>query len=141
LLAGYSPPNFELLDVGGNAKSLKSFAGKPVYLGFFSVNNYGCIQDLYLINHLVKKYGDKVHFVSICADNEHDVKTFIKTEKFNWTFLLYNNKSDMLKEYDVRIFPTYYLIDENGKLIKSPAPSPSENIETFLTEILEKSKK
>ena len=131
LLAGYSPPDFELRDIDGNIKSLKSFAGKYVYLGFFSVNSYGCIQDFYLINHLAKKYGDKVHFVSICIDDEKDVKKFIETEKLNWTFLLYNNKSDALKEYDVRAFPTYYLIDENGKLLQSPAPSPNENIETF----------
>jgi peroxiredoxin len=127
LLAGNLPPYFELYDIHGNNKSLKSFYGKYVYLGFFSVNSYGCIQDFYLIKQLSKKFGEKIHFVSICIDDKDDVGNFMKSEKIDWTFLLCYNK-DLIKEYDVRTFPTYYLIDKEGKLLKSPAPSPSEDI-------------
>ncbi|MDR0754595.1 MAG: TlpA family protein disulfide reductase [Prevotellaceae bacterium] len=128
LLAGYSPPDFELTDIQGNKKSLQSFLGKYVYLGFFSVNSYGCIQDFYLMKQLSKKFGEKIHFVSICTDSKDDIENFIKTEQINWTFLLCNNNKDIIRQYDVRTFPTYYLIDKNGKLLKSPAPSPSEDI-------------
>jgi peroxiredoxin len=128
LLAGYSPPDFELRDMHGNKKSLKSFQGKYVYLGFFSVNSYGCIQDFYLMKQLYGKFGEKIHFVSICIDDRNDIENFAESEKINWTFLICNNNSDLLKNYDVRAFPTYYLIDTEGKLLESPAPSPSENI-------------
>ncbi|MDR1984421.1 MAG: TlpA family protein disulfide reductase [Prevotellaceae bacterium] len=132
LLAGYSPPDFELQDMQGTYKSLKSFGDKYIYLGFFSVNSYGSIQDFYLIDKLSKKFGEKVNFISICIDDKKDVENFIKSEKFSWTFLLCNNQTDILREYDVRAFPTYYLIDKNGKLLKSPAPSPSEDIYKIL---------
>ncbi|MDR2125248.1 MAG: TlpA family protein disulfide reductase [Prevotellaceae bacterium] len=130
LLAGYFPPDFELYDMQGNKKSLKSFAGKYLYLGFFSVNSYGCIQDFYLMKHLAEKFGNKVHFVSICIDTKDDIENFIKTEQYDidWTFLLCYNNKNIIKEYDVRTFPTYYLIDRSGKLLQSPAPSPSEDI-------------
>ncbi|MDR2651781.1 MAG: TlpA family protein disulfide reductase [Prevotellaceae bacterium] len=128
LLAGYSPPDFELVDIHGNKKSLQSFSGKYVYLGFFSVNSYGCIQDFYLMKQLSKKFGEKINFVSICIDSKADIENFITTEQIDWTFLLCDNSKDIIKKYDVRTFPTYYLIDKNGKLLKSPAPSPSENI-------------
>ncbi|MDR2065954.1 MAG: TlpA family protein disulfide reductase [Prevotellaceae bacterium] len=128
LLAGYSPPYFELNDMQGNKTSLQSFAGKYVYLGFFSVNSYGCIQDFYLMKQLAKKFSEKIHFISICIDSKDDIENFVKTERINWTFLLCDNNKDIIKEYDVRTFPTYYLIDKNGKLLKSPAPSPSEDI-------------
>ncbi|MDR2292465.1 MAG: TlpA family protein disulfide reductase [Prevotellaceae bacterium] len=128
LLAGYSPPNFELTDIHGNKKTLQSCFGKYLYLGFFSVNSYGCIQDFYLIKQLSKKFSEKIHFVSICIDNKNDIENFIKTEQMDWTFLLCDNNKNIIKEYDVRTFPTYYLIDKNGKLLKSPAPSPSEDI-------------
>lgn len=134
LLAGYAAPDFELEDIDGNTKSLKSFSDKYIYLGFFSVNSYGSIQDFYLIDMLSKKFGDKIHFISICVDDKKDVENFIKSEKFNWTFLLCNNSSGILKKYDVRAFPTYYLIDKNGKFIKSPAPSPSEDINKVFDE-------
>jgi peroxiredoxin len=128
LLAGYSPPDFELNDMQSNKISLRSFAGKYVYLGFFSVNSYGCIQDFYLMKQLAKKFSEKIHFVSICTDSKDDIENFVKTEQINWTFLLCGNNKDIIKEYDVRTFPTYYLIDKNGKLLKSPAPSPGEDV-------------
>jgi peroxiredoxin len=135
LLAGYSPPDFELFDMQGNKKSLQAFFGKYVYLGFFSVNSYGCIKDFYLMKQLAKKFGEKISFVSICIDSKDDIENFIKEEQINWTFLLCDNSKDIIKEYDVRTFPTYYLIDKNGKLLKSPAPSPSEDIYQIFEEL------
>jgi peroxiredoxin len=134
LLAGYSPPDFDLQDIEGNRKSLKSFHGKYVYLGFFSVNSYGCIQDFYLMKHLYEKFGKKIHFVSVCIDDKSDIEHFAEVEKMNWTFLVCNNNK-LLKKYDVRTFPTYYLIDKEGKLLKSPAPSPSEDIDKIFESI------
>jgi peroxiredoxin len=135
LLAGYAPPNFQLPNLQAETKSINSFAGKYIYLGFFSVNSYGCIQDFYLINRLAKKFGKKIQFVSICVDKQKDIENFVKTEKFNWTFLVCNNQAELLKEYDIRTFPTYYLIDTSGKLLKSPAPSPSEGIDAVFEEL------
>jgi len=128
LLPTYAPPEFHLPNLQGEIKSVDSFSDKYIYLGFFSVNSYGSIQDFYLISQLSKKYSDKIQFVSICVDEQKDVENFVKTEKLDWTFLICNNKAELLKEYDIRTFPTYYLIDKNGKLLRSPAPSPKEGI-------------
>lgn len=135
LLAGYFPPDFELYDLHGSKKSLKSFYGKYVYLGFFSVNSYGCIQDFYMMKHLEKQFGAKIHFLSLCIDSKDDIENFVNTEKINWTFLICNNSKNIIKEYDVRTFPTYYLIDKDGKLLKSPAPSPREDIYRIFEEL------
>jgi len=43
---------------------------------------------------------------------------------------------EVLKEYDIRAFPTYFLIGPDGKLILSPAPSPAEDFEQRLFEIM-----
>lgn len=129
LLAGYYPPKFELNDLNGKTYTLESFRGKYLYLGFFSVNSYGCLQDLFLIDKLTKKYGEKIQFVSICIDNPEDITNFLRIEKFDWIFLSHAKQPDMLKNYDIRTYPTYYLIDKDGKLLESPALSPNENVE------------
>jgi hypothetical protein len=49
---------------------------------------------------------------------------------------LYDRQPDVLKEYDIRAFPTYFLIGPDGKLILSPAPSPSEDFESELFEVM-----
>ncbi|MDP4226874.1 MAG: hypothetical protein Q8910_10895, partial [Bacteroidota bacterium] len=48
---------------------------------------------------------------------------------YTWTFLYCGNQTSLLKEYNIRAFPTCYLINPDGKLSISPAPLPSENIE------------
>jgi hypothetical protein len=50
--------------------------------------------------------------------------------------LHYGNQSSIIREYDIRAFPTYYLIDRNGKLAISPAPSPAEEFEARFFKLL-----
>jgi len=41
-----------------------------------------------------------------------------------------------MRDYDVRAFPTYYLIDREGKLAISPAPAPGDDFEARLFSLL-----
>jgi len=41
-----------------------------------------------------------------------------------------------MKDYDIRAFPTYFLIGPDGNLINSPAPGPGENFENNLFKIM-----
>jgi len=50
--------------------------------------------------------------------------------------LHFSNQPDIIREYDVRAYPTYFLIDKEGKLVYSPAPTPSENFETKLFNVM-----
>ena len=40
----------------------------------------------------------------------------------------------MVADYDVRSYPTYYLVDPEGKLLLSPAPGPQEGLGRVLFE-------
>ena len=51
-------------------------------------------------------------------------------------FLHFGTYPDIIKEYDIRGYPTYFLIDKDGKLLLSPAPSPFENMELKLFDIM-----
>jgi cytochrome oxidase Cu insertion factor (SCO1/SenC/PrrC family) len=44
---------------------------------------------------------------------------------------------DVLKDYDVRTYPLFVLIDKDGKIYKYPSRQPSDGLEADLQKILE----
>jgi hypothetical protein len=56
---------------------------------------------------------------------------------YPWTFLHFSNQPDLLDDYDIRGYPSYFLIGPEGRLILSPAPSPVENFESTFLRIFE----
>lgn len=137
LLPGFVPNNFTLFDVNDKEVTLDKFEGKYVYLNFCTTTSYTCLQEFPLLDKLYQKYGKHLEIVSISADKEvEDLKSFMKNSGYRWTFLHYGNKPDIIKDFDVRAYPTYFLIGPDRKLIYSPAPSPKENFEMKFFQIL-----
>jgi peroxiredoxin len=137
LLAGYAPPAFELLDTDGKLTSLGDFKGKYVYLNFCTCQSYACLNEFNSLAALNTKYAGKLTILTIATDPMDEVlRQFLAKNKYNWKFLLYDRQPDVLKEYDIRAFPTYFLIGPDGKLILSPAQSPSEDFESKLFDIM-----
>jgi thioredoxin-related protein len=62
-------------------------------------------------------------------DDPAQLKAFRDRERYQWHFLHYSYHPDILKQYDIKALPTYFLLDKEGKLLLSPAPSPLGNIE------------
>ncbi len=137
LLAGYEPPDFELFDTNGKLTRLEDFSGKYVYLNFCTCQSYACLNEFNSLAVLNSKYAAKLTIVTIATDPMDEVlRQFLVKNKYNWKFLLYDRQPDVIKDYDIRAFPTYFLIGPDGKLILSPAPSPSEDFESKLFEIM-----
>ncbi len=137
LLAGYAPPAFELVDTDGKLTKLDDFKGKYVYLNFCTCQSYACLNEFNSLAVLNTKYADKLTILTIATDPMDEVlRQFLAKNKYNWKFLLYDRQPDVIKDYDIRAFPTYFLIGPDGKLILSPAPSPSEDFESKLFEVM-----
>ncbi len=82
---------------------------------------------------MAEKYKDKLRIITISSDDNVKVMNdYLKRNNPNWTFLHIGNEPELLKQYDIRAYPTYFLIDRQGKLIFSPAASPAESFELFL---------
>jgi len=137
LLPGFVPAPFELYSVDGELTSLKDLEGKYVYLNFCTTTSYTCLQEFSLLESLNEKHGDRLKIVTISVDREiDDLKFFVNQTEYSWTFLHYGNKPDIIKDFDIRAFPTYFLIGPDRKLLMSPAPSPKENFEVELFKLL-----
>ncbi len=137
LLPGYAPPSFKLYDVDSNLVSLDDFKGKFVYLNFCSCFSYTCLNEFIMLQNLYNKHSKYLSIVTIVIDDDVQVmKDFVERSGYSWTFLHFDNQPTIFQEYDVRAFPTYFLIDDEGKLNMSPAPSPAEQFEGRLFKAL-----
>lgn len=137
LLPGFIPPKFVLTDVNGKKRSLQDFRGKYVYLNFATSASYTCLQEFKGMNKIYQKYGKYLEVVSIMVDESmDDVKSFLEQTGYKWTFLDFKNHPSIVKDFDVRAFPTYFLIGPDGRMLLSPAPGPSENFDLDFFNIL-----
>lgn len=134
---GYEPPSFELEDINNKVVRLSDLKGRYVYLNFCTCQSYACLNEFNLLAQLHQRHKERIDIVTITTDPKGEVlRRFLESNKYNWLFLYYDRQPEVLKEYDIRAFPTYFLIAPDGKLILSPAPSPSENFEQRLFEIM-----
>jgi thioredoxin-related protein len=83
-----------------------------------------------MLQKLYEKHNKYLEIVTIIVDEDVELmKDFVNRSGYSWTFLHFDMQPEILQEYDVRTFPTYFLIDNQGKLAMSPAPSPAEEFE------------
>lgn len=137
LLAGFVPAPFELYDAKGKLVKLDDFKGKYIYLNFCTSTSYTCLQEFSLLQKLYEKHKQMLEIVTICVDNDkQDMINLLQNAGYSWTFLHYGNKPEIVKDFDIRVYPTYFLIDPDRKLLLSPAPSPRENFEIQFFKIL-----
>ncbi len=137
LLTGFLPPAFALYNGDSILISLDDFKGRYVYLNFCSCFSYTCMNEFKMLEALYAKHKDLIEVVTVIIDNDEDIiNSFLKRSNYQWTFLHYGNQSTIIRDYDVRAFPLYYLIDREGKLAMSPAPSPGEEFEARLFKLM-----
>jgi peroxiredoxin len=137
LLAGHVPPQFELMDTDGRLVRLSDFMGRYVYLNFCTCQSYACLNEFNSLAALYTRHKDKLIILTIATDPLEEVlRKFLVKNKYDWKFLLFDQQPEVLKEYDIRAYPTYFLIGPDGRLILSPAPAPSEDFETRLFEVM-----
>jgi hypothetical protein len=133
LLPGFDPPEFMLMDREGSMKGLQDFRGYYVYLNFCTAASYSCLSEYEIINRLKKNHGEYLKIVTVFIDRDYEsMLEFLGKNDYDWEFLYYGNQPSVLKDYDVRMFPSYYLIDRDGKTLIAPAPSPAEDFELYL---------
>ena len=137
LLAGFVPAPFELYDSKGKLVKLDDFKGKYIYLNFCTTSSYTCLQEFSLLQKLYEKHKKLLEIVTICVDKDkQDITNLLKNTGYDWTFLHYGNKPEIVKDFDIRAYPTYFLIGPDRKLLLSPAPTPRENFEIQFFKIL-----
>lgn len=105
-------PNKALFDIKGNEIRLENLKGKPVVINFWFTRCKPCVEEIPVLNKLVKKYSDEVHFVSITFDNKEIVSEFLKKQKFDYLHII--NARKFTNEIGISGYPKNIFIDKNG---------------------------
>jgi len=137
LVTGHLPPPFSLEDLDGKLCSLDDFKGKYTYLFFGTPDHYGCMMEYPFLQSFTEKHAAYLNVVTIMASEEqNELEDFMNRNGYHWKVLQYENQPSVLTDYQVRAYPTAYLIDPEGKLLLSPAMLPSDGFEQQLFRIM-----
>ena len=129
---GEKAPDFQLYNSKKVLTSLDDFKGKYVYLNFISFQSYACQVQFPILNDLAEEFKDSLIVISISVDESfEEMVNQVDKKNYSWPFLHIGNNSELLYEYDIRGYPMYFLLDQDGVFMSSPAPSPVEGFETF----------
>ncbi len=123
-------PFFELPDKNGKLLNIKEMQGSFIYLNFYHPQSYVCKRQIELLKALFSYKIDLLKIVTIFVGEDiQEMEKFMEKYDCDWTFLFYDKNMQLLEDYKVVVYPTYYLINPEGKLISSPAKTPEEDFE------------
>jgi peroxiredoxin len=137
LAPGTKAPDFTLKGNDGQTYSLSELnKDKYVYLIFWKTWCTPCISEMEVVNKLMVKYGTKVQFVGIATDKEYLTYYYFmqNNKKINFT-TLWGNNAELMENYNIVAYPTFVLIDPDGKIVQCPAEKPSSDLDAILRKL------
>ncbi len=113
--------NFTLNDLEGNPVSLTDSDGQVRIVDFWATWCAPCKEEVPMYKELHDEYGDRgVRIISISMDYEEDlnsVKEFVAKYEIQYTSLM--DDGEVSRQYGAEGLPATYLIDQQGRMVKS----------------------
>jgi|GEM_PF-888744 len=139
LLPGAPAPRLVLNHNKGGLFDLKEQNGRIVVVEFTDPQNPLCLEESIAFGNLYKTYGSKMEFVTVCiAPSEAGVKDYVGRINPKWTVCRTPIDSEIVADFGLVGVPTYYIIGPTGKLLNSPALTPSRGLEGDLIKAIKK---
>ena len=109
-------PPFNLSSIDGGTYKLGGKSGKPAVFYFFAPWCGVCEFTSGNVQKLKDALGDNltVLAVALSYDSQKSVRGFAEQHKLNIPVLLGNN--EVMDAYNISAYPTFYFIDNNGKV-------------------------
>ncbi|MBO0700902.1 MAG: TlpA family protein disulfide reductase [Zavarzinella sp.] len=116
LQVGMPAPPAESKDLKGEKATLTDLKGKVVVLDFWATWCGPCKAMIPHEREMVEKLRDKPFaLVSVSVDDEKkELTDFLQTEKMPWTHWWDGPESPLIRQWNIRYFPTIYVIDAKG---------------------------
>lgn len=114
--------NFSLADTAGTQHSLAAYRGKYVLLDFWGHWCKPCVQAMPKLNALHQQYANKLAIIGIAMEKVTDAPLWKKAiRKYAVPGLqlseLQWDESPVITSYNITGYPTYLLLDPQGKLL------------------------
>ena len=132
-------PDWSLLDLDGKKVSLNAFTGSPIFMEAWVSSCSHCMESLPKIKQIEKEFGDKIKVITVNFDYDLlETNETMKVQDIN--YLVLQGDAIFDQNYDLRSFPSYFVIDSEGTIIYSERGSIAGKKEKALFEALEKVK-
>lgn len=117
LAMGISAPDWTLYDTEGKKTTLSLLKGKVVLLDFFFVGCVPCMSALGPLERFAERYKDKGFVILSISDRDNKklVAEFKKAQRIKNQ--MYPDGGNVAGLYHATAAPTFYLIDQEGKII------------------------
>lgn len=112
--AGQQFPAFSLAKLDGVKVDNATLRGRYSLINFYFALCAPCVKEIPEMNALSKVRTD-LNFVGVTFDSAEDTRKFVGDFKFNWMLLPESKK--LLDELGVRTYPTFALLDPEGKVV------------------------
>ncbi|HUB80207.1 MAG TPA: redoxin domain-containing protein [Bryobacteraceae bacterium] len=116
-LAGKPAPDFTLKTVDGKPYGLSSLKSRPVLLDFWATWCGPCRKAMPSVEKIYREFKDRgLVVLGVDAGEEHDVVAgFLKKTPLAYPAVL-SGESTVLKDYQVKGYPSFVLIGPDGKI-------------------------
>ena len=116
LQVGMKAPVAECKTLNGDAASLAKLRGRVVVMDFWATWCGPCRQMIPHEREMAEKFKDKPFaLVSISADEDKkELQDFLAKETMPWTHWWDGADAPIVKQWNIRFFPTIYVIDAKG---------------------------
>lgn len=119
LAKGTKSPELNLTDTNGNLFQLESQKGKVVLLNFTTNSCPHGIESITILNNLYSIY-EKKNFTIITInpfDDKESIEMYNKKGNIKYPIFI-NTGTNNTDNYNIEGYPTFYLIDKNGNIVK-----------------------
>lgn len=138
---GAAAPELALFDLTGKILEWEDFKGKFVYVAFTRTDNEKFQYHKDLMKESFNKFKDDLALLVILEDEDYESRAhLLVADGFEWTVCRGATRREIYQAFNVRILPTYFLIDPNGRMAGSQAPWPDENFDLQFSAILSATK-
>ncbi|NCU05838.1 MAG: AhpC/TSA family protein [Chitinophagaceae bacterium] len=129
--------DISLPSLKGDTVSLSKYKGKIILIDFWASWCGPCVKSIPVVNRLMDEVKDlPIVILPVSVDvNEQNWRNAVKSNKYGGTQLL-DRQSLLATYYKVLGYPTYVIIDQNGKLVDGNAAKPNDG-ETLKKRLLE----
>ena len=120
-IQAYNPPvqapPLDLLDLDGNRKPLTEYRGRVVLVSFWGTWCPPCVEEMPAIQRLQGQLSDRPFSVLAVnvSEGRNRVAAFVERNDIRFTVLL-DSEGEASRAWQVRVFPTSYLIDASGRV-------------------------
>ena len=134
---GFPAPTFSAKTAKGDSIFMNGDYDRLVYLSFCDLQSIQCLQEIEYLKYLGKKHGKFIRIIAVLnSSSVGQLKEISDSGGENLTVIPWEENKEVPELFDVRAVPMFFLIDKNGKILRNPAPAPSENFEFILFRIL-----